>query len=124
MAGDNGNGANRFSLEGKCVVISGGTTGIGRATAKLLTEQGARVLIFGRHEKELNDAMQEIPGVIGVIADQSRLEDLRHVFDVVDEKLGGVDVMINNAAIGGDALTELAAEEMRYVLETNVLGYM
>src|SRR3954469_9056855 len=59
--GANGaNGDNSSELRGKCVVITGGTTGIGRATAKLLVQRGASGLIFGRHERELTEAMNEI----------------------------------------------------------------
>src|SRR3954471_16546473 len=80
----------RFSVEGKSVVISGGTTGIGLATARLLAGCGAKVLIFGRHETELGDALSEIPTAIGLIADQSRIDDIRRIFRVVDQKLGGI----------------------------------
>jgi len=88
------------SVSGKAVLITGGTTGIGRATALLLAARGARVLIFGRHQTELRDALSDINSageVCGLVADQARHGDVRRVFREVDEKLGGLDILINNA---------------------------
>src|SRR5688572_20369258 len=92
----------------KRVLITGGTTGIGRATALLLAAKGAHVLIFGRHEKELSDAMRDLReagrNVHGMTADAARIEDVRRVFKEVDAKLGRIDVLINNAALGAEGL--------------------
>ncbi|MDQ3606611.1 MAG: SDR family oxidoreductase [Gemmatimonadota bacterium] len=110
----------------RTVVISGGTTGIGRATARLLTAHGARVLIFGRHEEELNEALEEIRGaggeVYGLTADQSGLEDVQRVFEEADRRLGELDILINNAAVSPDSLLEGEPEELRYAIETNLGG--
>src|SRR5437762_8631622 len=119
-------------LEGKAAVITGGTTGIGRATARLLAAQGAKVLIFGRHQKELDQALDEIrtagrgvTDIHGLTADQSKPQDVQRVFEEADRRLGGVDILVNNAAIsGGGGLTEKSPEDMRYILETNLFGYM
>lgn len=54
------------SLNNKNILITGGTTGIGRSTAMLLAAQGAQVMIFGRHEKALEDAMRDIKETVGV----------------------------------------------------------
>jgi NADP-dependent 3-hydroxy acid dehydrogenase YdfG len=132
----NGNGQSRpqnysfepQSIAGKAVVITGGTTGIGRTTALLLASQGAKVLIFGRHEKELSDALTDIQQsggeVYGLTADTSKVEDVRRVFQEADRKLGGVDVLVNNAALGGGTVTEMPYEEYAYIIQTNLLGYM
>lgn len=112
---------------GKAVVITGGTTGIGKSVAKLLAQKGAKVLIFGRHEKELNEALRELQQfgeVHGLTADQSREEDINRVFHAADGKLGGVDILINNAAVEGGQVTELTLQEMEYTLKANLLGYM
>lgn len=115
-------------LAGKNIIISGGTTGIGRATAVLLGSYGARLLIFGRHEPELREAMAEVEQaggeVHGVVADQAKGEDIQRVFKEADEKLGRLDVMINNAAVAAARLIDTPEDEWRYVLETNILGYM
>ena len=120
------------SLVGKAVVISGGTTGIGRAIAARLAQAGARVLIFGRHQKELDDALRELREVRaigarevhGVVADQSRTDDVRRVFEQADELFGGCDILINNAAVGGGSVGENGLDEIRYALDTNLFGYL
>jgi NADP-dependent 3-hydroxy acid dehydrogenase YdfG len=122
----NGNGNGEpFSLSARAVLVTGGTTGIGLATARLLAKNGAKLFIFGRHEKELSEALAQIgPNAQGMTADQSKPDDLRRVFAEVDRKLGGLDVLINNAAVSGESVTETSPEDARYVLEVNLLGYI
>jgi len=116
-------------LSNKKIVVTGGTTGIGKATAMALVEEGANVLIFGRHEKELNTALQALEKVgkgrvYGLTADQSKAEELERVFEEADEKLGKIDILINNAGISGEALFDLDFDELKYLLDTNIFGYM
>lgn len=115
-------------LAGKRVLISGGTTGIGRATAMLLAAHGAKILIFGRHEQYLNDAINDLKttggDVIGMTADKSTKEGLETVFKTVDKKMGGLDIYINNAAIGGGNLFDENYRSWKYLIETNLLGYL
>ena len=119
------------SLAGKAVVITGGTTGIGRATAALLAAQGAKVLIFGRDAQALQDALADLEGqaqnggaVYGLTADQSKMEDVHRVFQEADQRLGGVDILINNAALAAQSILGSEYEEWQNVVQTNVLGYM
>ncbi|WP_369060679.1 SDR family oxidoreductase [Caulobacter sp. 73W] len=116
----------RTDLKGRRVIVTGGTTGIGRAIAILLASEGARLFIFGREERPLNDALHAIRAVgdeaHGVTADVSKPEDVERVFQAADEALGGLDVLVNNAAIWGEALAEM--EEWRYSIETNLVGFM
>jgi len=94
-------------ITGKAVVITGGTTGIGRATAVKLAMEGAKVLIFGRHEEELRDALhdlREIDGVHGMIADVTRREDVVRVFAEAERVLGGIDILINNAGLSAGSV--------------------
>ena len=126
------NGDHGSELRGKAVVITGGTTGIGRATAKLLAQRGASVLIFGRHERELSDAMSEIQKagatgggkVSGLTADVSRPGDCKRVFEQADRDFGGVDILVNNAAVAGSGVLDGNSEDWRYSIETNLLGYI
>ncbi|MBY8963460.1 SDR family oxidoreductase [Flavobacterium sp. D11R37] len=116
-------------VQGKKVLISGGTTGIGRATAVLLAKLGATVAVFGRHEQELNDALRDIEEqagvtVIGFTADTAKEEDIKKIFDTVKEELGGLDVLINNAAIGFGSVTDGGYKDWEYAVKTNLLGYL
>jgi NADP-dependent 3-hydroxy acid dehydrogenase YdfG len=117
------------TLAGKKIVIGGGTTGIGRATAILLASQGARVLIFGRHEPELQETLQAIETAggqgHGVIADQSRIEDVERVFQEADAKLGKIDVLVNSAAVETQSVMEGGElKEALYTVQTNIFGYI
>ncbi len=116
------------SLAGKRVLVTGGTTGMGRATVKMLVAQGARVLTFGRHQAELDDALANARGgpgeASGLTADVATREGVDEVFAALDERLGGLDMLVCCAALGADPLPEMAEDDWRYVLETNLVGYM
>jgi NADP-dependent 3-hydroxy acid dehydrogenase YdfG len=112
----------------KSILITGGTTGIGRAIAILLAAQGARVMIFGRHEQELNDAMNDIReaggDVLGLTADVTNPQDIQRVFKEFDNQMDKLDILINNAALGYGSVMEGGYPEWEYILKTNLLGYM
>jgi NADP-dependent 3-hydroxy acid dehydrogenase YdfG len=116
-------------IKGKKVLITGGTTGIGRAIAVLLAGQGAKVMVFGRNEKDLLSALKDIHEIsgaeaYGLTADSSSKDGLIRVYDEVDKKLEGLDILINNAGIGGGNLVKADYEEWKKILDTNVLGYL
>lgn len=112
-------------LTRKAVVISGGTTGIGRATAQLLTAQGARVFVFGRHDEDVRQTIGGAAGEChGTVADQSKQEDIERVFREADERIGGCDILINNAAVAGGSVFEKSLPDIRYVLDANLFGYL
>jgi NADP-dependent 3-hydroxy acid dehydrogenase YdfG len=112
----------------KAILITGGTTGIGRSTAILLAAQGARVMIFGRHQNDLEEAMKDIREaggeVLGLTADVSNPEEIQRVFREFDQQVGKLDILINNAALGYGPITEGGYPEWEYILKTNLLGYM
>lgn len=116
------------SVNGKNVLITGGTTGIGRSTAILLAAQGAQVMIFGRHEQELKDAIRDIQQtggtVTGLTADVSDQEDIHRVFREVENQMGRLDILINNAALGYKSIMEGDYPDWEYIVSTNLLGYM
>lgn len=115
-------------VAGKRVVVTGGTTGIGRATARLLAARGARVLVAGRDEHDLREAVEEIGAAggeaHGVSVDLSGLDGVRRLFREADERLGGVDVLVNNAAVYGGEWEEQTPEEAEYAIRTNLVGYV
>ena len=111
-----------MNLKDAKVVVTGGSSGIGRGIAELLVQRGARVVITGRDEKRLRAAAtatgaSPLPGDVSLEADATRI--VRQAI----ETLGGYNVLINNAGIGAFApLLEITADAMRRVWETNVLG--
>src|SRR6202012_2066330 len=86
-------------LQGKVAVITGGTTGIGLATAKLFVREGAHVFITGRRQKELDAAVQAIgSNVTGVQGDVATLTDLDRLYEAVKAK-GKLDIVFANAGV-------------------------
>ncbi len=87
-------------LEGKVAVVTGGNSGIGLATAKRLTEEGAKVAISGRSKKTLDEAVKTIGnGVVAVQADVAKLTDVDKLYAEVSQKLGKIDVLFVNAGV-------------------------
>ncbi len=87
-------------LTGKVAVVTGGNCGIGLATAKRFREEGARVVISGRDQKTLDEAVKTIGGdVVAVRADVSKLSDLDKLYKTVADKFGKIDVLFANAGI-------------------------
>jgi NAD(P)-dependent dehydrogenase (short-subunit alcohol dehydrogenase family) len=86
-------------LQGKVTVITGGTTGIGLATAKLFVKEGAYVFITGRRQKELDEAVKAIGNnVTGIQGDVAKLGDLDRLYGAVEKK-GRIDVVFANAGV-------------------------
>jgi len=88
-------------LEGKTAVITGGTEGIGLATAKLFVKEGAYVFITGRRQKELDDAVKAIgANVSGVQGDVAQMADLDRLYETISKVKGRIDIVFANAGVG------------------------
>src|ERR1700681_2650485 len=88
-------------LEGKTAVITGGTEGIGLATAKLSGQVGAHVFITGRRQKELDEAVKAIgSNAVGVRGDVARMADLDLLYETVGKVKGRIDIIFANAGLG------------------------
>ena len=88
-------------LQGKVAVITGGTEGIGLATAQLFVKEGAYVFVTGRRQKELDQAVTTIGGnVTGVQGDVSKLADLDRLYETVGKVKGRIDIIFANAGVG------------------------
>ncbi len=116
------------SMQGKTVVITGATAGIGKATAMELAERGASVVVLARNPAKAADLANELaavahdaPPVRALIADLSVLADVRRVAGEVAEQVGPVDVLVNNAGIAAlrPRMTPDGFDEM---LAANYLG--
>jgi NAD(P)-dependent dehydrogenase (short-subunit alcohol dehydrogenase family) len=110
-------------LRGKLAVVTGGTTGIGFATAKRFVDEGAYVFITGRRQNELDEAVKAIGGnVAGVRGDVSKPGDLDLLYETVKPK-GKIDVLVANAGIGEFApLATLTEEHFDKLFDLNVKG--
>ncbi|AQT81016.1 oxidoreductase [Mycolicibacterium litorale] len=112
-------------LEGKVAVITGGSSGIGLATATEFVAQGAHVYITGRRQTELDKAATEIGrNVTPVQGDVAELDDLDRLYEVVRREKGRVDVIFANAAVGGLAPEGASATPEHYdkVFNANTRG--
>ena len=113
-------------LDGKVAVVTGGTSGIGLASARRLAAEGAHVFITGRRKPELDAAVKAIgPRATGVHGDVANLADLDRLYAVVKEQKGRVDVLFANA--GGGELVPLGAiteEHFDKTFNSNVKGLL
>lgn len=113
-------------LEGKIAVVTGGSTGIGLATAKRFVAEGARVFITGRRSAELEAAVASIgAGATPVQADSSKLSDLDRLYERVKKEAGRIDVLFANAG-GGDMkpLGEITEAQYEDIFGRNVKGVL
>jgi NAD(P)-dependent dehydrogenase (short-subunit alcohol dehydrogenase family) len=113
-----------MSFEDKVVLVTGGSTGIGFATAKQFANEGAKVFITGRRSAELEAAAKEIgKGVVGITGDTSRLGDLDALFDEIRKRAGKIDVVFANAGIIDFApIGEISEEQFDRLFSVNVKG--
>ena len=111
-------------LEGKTAVITGGSTGIGFATAKRFVEEGAYVFITGRRQAELDLAVKELgDNATGVQGDVSNAEDLDRLYEVVADSGRRIDVVFANAAILEVArIGDITEEQLDYQLGVDFKG--
>jgi 3-oxoacyl-[acyl-carrier protein] reductase len=111
-----------MNLNNARILITGGSKGIGKATAKLLAEHGAKVIITGRSTESIQAAAKEI-NAIPVTADLNNEADRDATFKAVQDQLGGLDVLVNNAGIGEfDTISDLTLEQFERVFQTNVFS--
>ena len=111
-------------LEGKIAVVTGGSEGIGFGTARRFLAEGAKVVIAGRRQAELDRAVGALgPGASAVRADVSKLGDLDALYAAVKERHGRIDVLVANAGVGKfTPLGAITEEEYDYQFDVNVKG--
>jgi NAD(P)-dependent dehydrogenase (short-subunit alcohol dehydrogenase family) len=114
-------------LDQQVIVITGGTSGIGLATARRAAERGARVVLCSRNESELQETVDQIGRTGGtahaVVADVSNLDDMDRLATAAVERFGALDTWVNNAGVSFyGRLTEVVVEDMRQVFEVNFWG--
>jgi 3-oxoacyl-[acyl-carrier protein] reductase len=112
-----------MQLKDSTFLVTGGSLGIGRETAKLLIEKGGKVAITGRNKARLEKAAKEI-GAFPINADVAKAEDVNRTYDELLKQFGKLDCLINNAGIGGkwNPVFDLDLEDFMNVYSVNVFG--
>jgi 3-oxoacyl-[acyl-carrier protein] reductase len=111
-----------MQLQDSTFLITGGTLGIGYATAKLLLQHGAKVAITGRTPETVQRTADEL-GAFGITADVSQPDDVQRTYREFIAEFGQLDCLINNAGVGvSKPLIDLTPEDFQQIHETNIVG--
>jgi 3-oxoacyl-[acyl-carrier protein] reductase len=119
-----------LGLKGKVALVTGGSKGIGKAVARGLLAEGARVAICARTQKDLDQAAAELgkaPGaeVFAVAGDLTREADVRKIVESTVGRFGRIDILVNNAgAAPGGLLLDLTEEDWQLALQLKFMGYV
>lgn len=111
-------------LKDKCVLVTGGASGIGAATAKRFLDEGAQVVVLDCNPEALAQIEKELPALSSTIqADVACADEVSRAFDELDSRLGKLDVLINNAGISvRNPFMEITLQQWRRVLDVNLTG--
>ena len=113
-----------MKLSGKVALVTGGSRGIGFATAKILSENGATVIITAKDQERLDKAVEKIPNSSGIAADIRKSSEVKNVISKIVEKFGKLDILVNNAGMFPKIkqLHEIDEDEWNEVLDVNLTG--
>lgn len=114
-------------LENKVAIITGGSRGIGKATALKFVSEGAKVVLVDINKEALLVAKDEIEKLSGVVeiceANVTKIEEVKNVIKYADDKFGQIDILVNNAGITKDGtLVKMAEEDWDAVIDVNLKG--
>ncbi|MCV0410679.1 SDR family NAD(P)-dependent oxidoreductase [Nitrosopumilus sp.] len=113
-----------MKLSGKVAIVTGGSRGIGLATAKILSENGATVVLTAKNQERLEKASSEIPNSLGIAADIKNKNDVKNVVSKTVAKFGQIDILVNNAGIFPKIkeLHMIDEDEWNEILDVNLTG--
>jgi NADP-dependent 3-hydroxy acid dehydrogenase YdfG len=115
------------SLNGRKAIITGGTTGIGRAIAVLLASEGVDVFVCGRDPQHLQDGLERIREVgkgSGIDIDLAEPDSVDRFVQAARDYFGDFDIAVVNAAIPAQGVTKMSAGELRYAIATDFTAYL
>jgi len=112
-----------MEIKGKIAIVTGASAGIGLATAKLLSKKGAKLALVARSKDKLDALARELPDSIVVVADISKVDDVKRMVKQVYDHFGRIDILINNAGRGYDVPVEHTDFEVfHYLFDLDVAG--
>jgi len=112
-----------MEIKGKIAIITGASSGIGLATAKLFAGKGAKVVLAARSFDKLQEISRELKDSLPVRADMTVPDDIKNMFDATIEKYGHVDILVNNAGRGFYSMVESTdIENLRSIIELDLIG--
>lgn len=116
-----------MSVKDKVVIITGASSGIGKATAELLAKQGAKLVLLARRKDRLDQIKADLPDstIVTIEGDVTNYEDLQSAVDYASDKFGRVDVLFNNAGIMPvNTLVSGQRQEWQDTFDVNVMGVL
>lgn len=109
-------------LENKVAIITGGASGIGKATAEKFVEEGAKVIIWDLNEQRGNEVAEELGAKFAKV-NTSNYEDIEKAAKAVNDEFGRIDILINNAGITRDStVKKMTVEQWQQVIDVNLSG--
>jgi meso-butanediol dehydrogenase / (S,S)-butanediol dehydrogenase / diacetyl reductase len=110
-------------LAGKVVVVTGASRGVGRGISATFAAEGAAVAMLARGGSELEEAAASLTGALPVLCDIADPASVRAAFSTIEARLGGIDVLVNNAALANPRLIEEADDDLaQREVAANILG--
>jgi short-subunit dehydrogenase len=111
------------SLSGKVAIVTGASSGIGRAVSLRLAQEGVRVAVVSRSREKLEKLSDQLPGSRAFPADMTKTFQIKGMVNEIREHFGRIDILINNAGQGYDAPVEMIdIDTFRYIYDLNVIG--
>ncbi len=112
-----------MDVRNKVVIITGASSGIGLATAKLLAKHGAKLALVSRSKEKLKELSRELPSSLAIPADMTKIVEIKRMIEQTEAHFGRIDILINNAGQGYDAPVEkIDVDIFHYIFDLNVVG--
>jgi len=114
-----------MKIQDSIAIVTGASMGIGLATAKLLSEKGAKVVLAARSADKLKELENEIPNSFAVVTDMHKPEDITHLIKTTKEKFGRIDILINNAGQGMmSPIDQIDIDVYKDIMDLNVFSVL